>query len=192
LGERVEERKVPAAGHTVRLDSRLALAWLLHWGTVALVLLAFVMPFAQFLSQHSQKPIHFWHELHITVGTAALIFALVRLALVWVPRRGVAAASSVRGFAPILQLVLLGMIVAIAFSGLLAFGQPVLGTKMKFLGLWTFPELRSLVSARSSQFRPYHWLLSYGFLAFLALHIWIGVRRDARGNRLLWKKLWPW
>jgi cytochrome b561 len=176
----------------MRLSSRLTLTWFLHWGTVGLVLLAFIMPFAQFLSQHSQKPIHFWHELHITVGTVALVLAFVRLALVSVPRRGAAVTSSVGRFAPILQLILLGMIVAIAFSGLLAFGQPVLGTKMKFLGLWTFPELRTLISARSSQFRPYHWLLSYGLLAFLALHVWIGVRPGPRGNRLIWKKLWPW
>ena len=168
-------------------------AWLLHWGTVGFVLMAFVMPFAQFFSQYLRKPIHFWHELHITVGTMVLILAIVRLTLIWTHSRVVPARLSASRSAAILQLILLGMIVMSAFFGLLAFGQPALGTKMKFLGLWTFPELRSLLSAPSSQFRLFHWYLSYGFLAVLAMHIWIGVRRDPKQRqRLIWKKIWPW
>lgn len=168
-------------------------AWFLHWGTAGFILLAFAMPFAQFFSQYLRRPIHFWHELHITVGTIALILAIVRLALIWMRSRAVPARLSGSRSAAILQPILLGMIAIIAFFGLLAFGQPVLGAKMKFLGLWTFPEIRSLISAPSGQFRLLHWYFSYAFLGALAVHIWIGVRRDPkRKKRLIWKKIRPW
>jgi cytochrome b561 len=168
-------------------------AWILHWSTALLVLMAFAMPFAQSFSQYSRRPIHFWHELHITVGTGALILALIRLAVVWKRRHRLFTKSSGPSPGAILQLILLAMIVATAFFGLLAFGQPVLGAKMKFLGLWTFPELRSLLSVRGGQFRAFHWFLSYGFLVILAIHIWIGIRRDpGRRERLIWTKIWPW
>ena len=172
-------------------DRSSILAWILHWGTAGLVLLAFAMPFAQFFSQQLKKPIHFWHELHISVGTLALALVLTRLILIWVRPRG-APRSAGENSAAILQLSLLAIIVVISFLGVLAFGQPVLGAKMKFLGLWVFPDLRSFFSLRGSSFKDLHWFLSYGFLAFVAVHIWIGIRRDPRRNRrLVWKKLWP-
>ncbi len=167
------------------------LAWSLHWGTAGLVLLAFAMPFAQSFSQQFKKPIHFWHELHISVGSLAATLAIIRLIEIWIRRRGTP--SNVSGnSAAVLQLGLLAMIVVISVLGLLAFGQPVFGAKMKFLGLWAFPDLRSLMSLRGGPFKDLHWLLSYGFLTFLAVHVWIGIRRDPRrAQRLVWKKLWP-
>ncbi len=173
------------------VDHSSILAWILHWGTAGLVLLAFAMPFAQFFSQQLKKPIHFWHELHISVGTLAAALVLARLILIWVRRRG-APRSGGANSATVLQLGLLAMIMVISFLGLLAFGQPVLGAKMKFLGLWVFPDLRSFFILRGSSFKELHWLLSYGLLVFVAVHIWIGIRRDPRRNqRLVWKKLWP-
>jgi cytochrome b561 len=172
-------------------DRSVILAWILHWATAGLVLLAFAMPFAQFFSQQWKKPIHFWHELHISVGTLAAALVLVRLILTWIRHRR-SPRNAMANSAEILQVALLAMIVAISVLGLLAFGQPVLGAKMKFLGLWVFPDLRSLFSLRGSSFKELHWLLSYGFLALVAIHIWVGIRRGPRRNpRLIWKKLWP-
>lgn len=176
---------------TKSADNSSVLAWLLHWGTAGLALLAFTMPFAQYFSQQWKEPIHFWHELHISVGTLAPVLVISRLILIWVRRRA-APRNAGANSAAILQLSLLAMIVVISFLGVFAFGQPVLGTKMKFLGLWVYPDLRSFFSLRGSSFKDLHWFLSYGFLAFVAVHIWIGIRRDPQRNRrLVWKKLWP-
>jgi len=172
-------------------DRSSILAWILHWATAGLVLLAFAMPFAQFFSQQFKKPIHFWHELHISVGTLAAALAIIRLIEIWIRRRGTPPGANGNS-AAVLQLGLLSMIVVISVLGLLAFGQPVLGAKMKFLGLSVFPDLRSLMSLRGGLFKDFHWFLSYGFLVFLAAHIWIGIRRDPRRpQRPVWKKLWP-
>ena len=127
------------------------------------VTLAFAMPFAQSIGQSLRVPIHLWHELHITVGTAALSLAAFRLVLAWM-RSGLTCltSSAVRSGA-VLQWSLLGMIIIISVLGVLAFRQPVLGAKMKLLGLWTFPETRSLLPGWGSTLRLFHWVLSYCF-----------------------------
>ena len=176
-----------------RLDRFWIVSWLFHWGTAGLVAMAFAMPFAQYASRYLRMPVHFWHELHVSVGTAILTLAVIRLALAGVrPSDGTTRFSSAP-FSAGLQIVLLGMLVLIGITGLYAFRQPALGLKIKLFGLWPYPEVRSFVSSLGQMPRPLHSIPSYAFLAILAVHVWIGIRRDPmRRQRLVWKKLRPW